>query len=474
MSDRSHWAIVNRGRGEAQEQWRKRCREAYREQWQQEKIRSGEWLPAEEYAKQAGRPGKKLAPLDEHMALARREQATQSATQPPTEASSSSRRQAPSSSPTHEAVFDMGRGAARDAAAGAGMAVLQHVIRKGTSTDPLEAARAAASAGAQSAVKGVVTRGVEQAIGEGIRRVSPTLLQEATKQAVQASGKELAKQAARSTLRGNAVAAAAGLVVEQGIQTAYLLTGKINGTEYGRRSLENVASSGGSLGGSALGAAIGTVLCPGLGTAVGAALFGIAGSMGGSKLARWLAGLEKGKAMGQNPDLSGYTMVAISTEQNIVNLLPVVQWGLRSVILLASPRSQQMGWSDGIRRVLEKRGVTVEERPFSTEQDSIVALGAWVSQQSLPERTLWNLGGGLKSQQIALWDLLKRRVGDRAIYPGTEGNSVLIEVTPNGPREQTLATQVLGGDRPATHRGGGRHLRPSAGPADEEGAEPGR
>ncbi|MCS6900464.1 MAG: hypothetical protein RMJ98_12965 [Myxococcales bacterium] len=143
-------------------------------------------------------------------------------------------------------------------------------------------------------------------------------------------------------------------------------------------------------------------------------------------------------------DFSRFTMIAVNTEQNIVNLLPAVQLGLRKVHLLSSPFAKERKLGEGLTKVLRERGVTVQESAFGNPQDSIEGLTSWLGDLNIAAPRLWNLGGGLKSQQIALWRFLEKQVGDWAIYTRTDEKTILIEVTPAGIKEYPpIATDIL-------------------------------
>ncbi|MBM4364345.1 MAG: hypothetical protein FJ104_16830, partial [Deltaproteobacteria bacterium] len=66
------WAAVNRGRGESVDSWMRRNRAHHQRAWQADKIARGEWLPADEFAKVKGRPGKPLSEVAELLASSRR------------------------------------------------------------------------------------------------------------------------------------------------------------------------------------------------------------------------------------------------------------------------------------------------------------------------------------------------------------------------------------------------------------------
>lgn len=86
----------------------------------------------------------------------------------------------------------------------------------------------------------------------------------------------------KGVLRSNAVTAAACFLVDQGIDTAQLVRGRIDKKEYRRRSAENTGGAVGGLGGAATGATLGTFLCPGIGTTLGGIVGGLIGGIGGA------------------------------------------------------------------------------------------------------------------------------------------------------------------------------------------------
>jgi hypothetical protein len=99
------------------------------------------------------------------------------------------------------------------------------------------------------------------------------------------AGKAIAKQAGSQTLRrvagSNPATAVAFGVVEQVWDTGKLVTGSIDGAEYGKRTCQNVGGVGGAIAGAEIGALVGSVV-PGAGTVVGAVVGGIIGGIGGS------------------------------------------------------------------------------------------------------------------------------------------------------------------------------------------------
>jgi hypothetical protein len=141
--------------------------------------------------------------------------------------------------------------------------------------DPSEVAENAVSAAVQNVAVEVVGEGLQQAV-----------VQVLGKQALKQVAGRTASAVAKNVLRTNAVGQAASLVVSQAVDTFRLASGDIDGSEYGKRTVENAGDAAGSLGGSTLGGVIGTFLLPGPGTVAGVAIGGFLGSLGGGAVIR--------------------------------------------------------------------------------------------------------------------------------------------------------------------------------------------
>jgi hypothetical protein len=154
-------------------------------------------------------------------------------------------------------------------------------------------------------------------------------------------------------------------------------------------------------------------------------------------------------------DFADFVMIGVDTEQNITNLLPAIQWGIRRVCLLSSPKATKGRWAQGAIRVLQGRGVEVRQVSFTAADDSILNLERFLERQEIPAPRLWNLGGGLKSQQIALWRHFENSPGDWAVYTDPEGQTWFHEHRPSadgGPGEVVphlpQPTDATGGSPP--------------------------
>ncbi len=132
----------------------------------------------------------------------------------------------------------------------------------------------------------IASSGTKATVDTVVRTTMALGAKEAGKAAARSVGAEGIKRVAGS----NPGTAAAFGLAEQAINTFQLLSGEIDGQEYGVRSVQTVGSTGGAIGGAAAGAAIGSLI-PGPGTMAGAVIGAIAGSIGGGGLGRELGSL---------------------------------------------------------------------------------------------------------------------------------------------------------------------------------------
>lgn len=244
------WSPVNRLPGESADAWRHRAHAAHRDAWRREKIRNGTWRSPEDYAREVGRPASARTPAEQVLAPS---PATAAATEPTV--------QPAASVPVYV-------GLAHDAGIAAALSLATTLARGG---DAGEATTSAAGAAAKAVAVGVAREGVERMISR-----------EATK--------SVARSVAQGALRNNAVGEIACALVEQTLDSARVLSGRISGREYAVRTVSNAAGAGGGIGGAYVGAALGTALLPGVGTAIGLFLGGLLGGNGTRALSRRLFG----------------------------------------------------------------------------------------------------------------------------------------------------------------------------------------
>ena len=253
--------IPNRRPGESHQSWTRRIHRLNRELAIERKQRSGRWLPAEEYERLTGRPGRPDpvggAPKPSRGAGAGERRVTSKKATRPTPGVSNA-----------EALKREASGLAVGGALSAGASVVNHLLSDEKVTAGKVAGDAVRAAG-KSMAHGAATRALERGIEEGVKKVA---------------GKAVCS-GLKTAMRGNVITAVASLVVDQGADTARLAAGNIDGGEYGKRTAENVGGAGGSLGGMAAGAALGSAIFPGVGTVVGGFLGSVLGGVGGSAAA---------------------------------------------------------------------------------------------------------------------------------------------------------------------------------------------
>ncbi len=132
----------------------------------------------------------------------------------------------------------------------------------------------------------VVVIGAKATVDSTVR----TIVALGAKEAMKAVGRRAGAEGLKRFAGSNPGTAVAFGLVEQMFNTVQVLRGKIDGQEYGVRTVQTAGSTGGAIGGAAAGAAVGSVI-PGVGTVVGAVIGGLAGSLGGGGLGRGLGKL---------------------------------------------------------------------------------------------------------------------------------------------------------------------------------------
>jgi len=139
-----------------------------------------------------------------------------------------------------------------------------------------------------------------------------------------------------------------------------------------------------------------------------------------------------GVAGGEQPDLRDHEMLGLTTEQNTANLVPAVQFGVRRYLAIDSHRAQAQNWGNGLAKILAERGVTHERRSLPSGADSSVSGVESALLEAVSGRgpLCWVLGGGLKTQQIAVWRVFEQRVqsgvADVALYSNAARRSTVV------------------------------------------------
>ena len=115
----------------------------------------------------------------------------------------------------------------------------------------------------------------------------------------------------------------------------------------------------------------------------------------------------------------------VSTEQNITNLIPVIQSGVKRCQIINTSRANKSGWSDGLEKVLKTKGFEFFPILLEEKEDTRIDLIIEKLHEKLDENpVIWNLGGGQKAQQLAFWSTFLKRtsqhIEDRACYLNPE------------------------------------------------------
>lgn len=124
-------------------------------------------------------------------------------------------------------------------------------------------------------------------------------------------------------------------------------------------------------------------------------------------------------------------MVGVSTEQNTTNLIPALQAGIGRFMLVETSLATQLGWSEGLQDVLQRhKRQLLPPLALSKQEDSRIDLIAEKLTERLQDEPLvvWNLGGGQKAQQLALWQVFTQRIRqgyrDKACYTNPQSQQL--------------------------------------------------
>ncbi|GAB6091545.1 hypothetical protein JCM12856_31390 [Spirochaeta dissipatitropha] len=144
-------------------------------------------------------------------------------------------------------------------------------------------------------------------------------------------------------------------------------------------------------------------------------------------------------------------MIGVSTGQNISNLIPAVQFEteLSGYCLLETTRAQQFNWSKGLTSVLHSRGVKVATLDLKGIDSNIPLIIQTIKEQvwDHTEPIMWNIGGGQKPQQIAVWEVFRARcdkgLSDSICYANQDDAGILEIWSYNDSGHLTLAKQEI-------------------------------
>ena len=127
-------------------------------------------------------------------------------------------------------------------------------------------------------------------------------------------------------------------------------------------------------------------------------------------------------------------MIAVSTAQNVINVVPALQEQVSQFVFIETPFAQNKDWSNGATEVLNNHEIAVREPiklcdEASTSIDLLEERLKNYVNQNTDHQIIWNLGGGQKIQQLAVWRIFSDRVragmNDRACYEDAHSHKIV-------------------------------------------------
>lgn len=106
-------------------------------------------------------------------------------------------------------------------------------------------------------------------------------------------------------------------------------------------------------------------------------------------------------------------MIGVATAQNTTNVIPALQLDIDYYLSIETSAANQRGWAIGMTNVLKRKGVKVlDSLVLNENEDSRIDLISQRLKSIVTDdvEVLWNLGGGQKAQQFALWKTFMERV----------------------------------------------------------------
>lgn len=107
-------------------------------------------------------------------------------------------------------------------------------------------------------------------------------------------------------------------------------------------------------------------------------------------------------------------MIGVSTEQNTTNVMPALQMRVDRFLFLETSYAAKKEWSKGAETILQSRWIRIiKSLKLASEADSRIdiiseKLKSYAAKQS-DTQIIWNIGGGQKAQQMALWQTFTDR-----------------------------------------------------------------
>lgn len=129
-------------------------------------------------------------------------------------------------------------------------------------------------------------------------------------------------------------------------------------------------------------------------------------------------------------NLGNYSMVCVSTENNIVNVIPIKQFKIKSVYVISTDRAEREGWTERMINLLNESVNFIKIKANKDLEKNIILFSNLLSDKLSGENNLiFNISGGQKLMSLILHNIFinrKDKCNDFVMY--TEGNSQKIYI----------------------------------------------
>jgi len=117
-------------------------------------------------------------------------------------------------------------------------------------------------------------------------------------------------------------------------------------------------------------------------------------------------------------------MIGVATAQNTTNIIPAIQFDVNDIVLIQTSFAKTKKWSQGSVYVLNKYNIKSSFIDLDKSEDSdiskIITKLENKLQKFIDYEIYWNIGGGQKPHQMAIWQLFTNRNNngfkDKACY----------------------------------------------------------
>jgi len=128
-------------------------------------------------------------------------------------------------------------------------------------------------------------------------------------------------------------------------------------------------------------------------------------------------------------DVKDYIMVCNSTLNQVVNLLPAFQFGLKDLLIISTELADKKKWTERLIDILKKHKISAYTVTINSEEEKSVPLltEKLTSLTNKYKKVVWNISGGQKIPTISLHNAFSRRIkagfDDMVVYvEGNDGN----------------------------------------------------